>query len=144
MPVFRIVRRTLLPPEEAWRRLTDWERQGSAVPLTRTVIDTAPPTRVGTIFTARSGVGRLTVDDPMEVTLWRPPVPDRPALVRLEKRGRVVRGWAELEVRPLPGGGSEIHWRESLRVTGLPRLFDPAVASAGRAVFGRALDRLLR
>ncbi|MFD3695292.1 SRPBCC family protein [Streptomyces sp. NPDC058646] len=145
MPVIRIVHRTLFPPAEAWQRLTDWGRHGAQVPLTRTIVGTAPPTRVGTVFTARTGVGRITFDDPMEVVVWQPPAADgTPGLVRLEKRGRVVTGWAEIGVRPVPGGGSEVHWDESLRVRPLPRLLDPLVTAAGRLLFGRALRRLLR
>ncbi|MEU3727069.1 SRPBCC family protein [Streptomyces sp. NPDC031705] len=138
MPVIRIIRRTSLPPAEAWRRLTDWERQGEEVPLTRTVIDAQPPSGVGTRFTARTGVGRITFDDPMEVVRWEPP-----RLVRLEKRGRAVTGWAEIELRPVPGGGTEVHWREALRVRFLPRALDPLVARAGRLLFTRVLARLL-
>ncbi|MFD9410552.1 SRPBCC family protein [Streptomyces sp. NPDC059989] len=143
MPAIRIVHRTRLPAPEAWLRLTDWERHGAQVPLTRTIIATPPPTGVGTIFTARTGVGRITFDDPMEVTVWRPPAPDTPGLVRLEKRGRAVTGWAEIEIRPLAADGSEVHWREDLRLRGLPRALDPAVAAAGRFLFGRAVARLL-
>ncbi|MFI5618629.1 SRPBCC family protein [Streptomyces sp. NPDC051567] len=143
MPAVRIIRRTVLPPAGAWRRLTDWERHGAQVPCTRTILVTPPPTRVGTVFTARTGVGSVTFDDPMEVTLWRPPVAGGAGLVRLEKRGRTVTGWAEIEIRGAPGGGSEVHWREELRVRGLPRFLDPVVAAAGRALFGRAVDRLL-
>ncbi|MDJ0383630.1 SRPBCC family protein [Streptomyces sp. G-G2] len=144
MPAIRIVRRTSLPAAEAWRRLTDWERHGEQVPLTRTAITTAGPTRVGTCFTARTGVARVTFDDPMEVVLWRPPAEGSAGLVRLEKRGRVVRGWAEIEIRPLPTGGTEVRWREELWLRGLPRLFDPVVAAAGRRLFARAIDSLLR
>ncbi|MFF5445523.1 SRPBCC family protein [Streptomyces sp. NPDC012888] len=144
MPGIRIVRRTPLAPAEAWRRLTDWERHGAQVPLTRTVVDTPPPNRVGTVFTARTGVGRLTFDDRMEVVRWQPPEEGRPGAVRLEKRGRAVRGWAEIEVRPLPGGGCEVRWSEDLRPFGVPRVLGPAVAAAGRLLFARALDRLLR
>ncbi|MFD7258356.1 SRPBCC family protein [Streptomyces sp. NPDC059874] len=144
MPVIRIVHRTSLPPSESWERLTDWAGHGAQVPFTRTIIETAPPTRVGTIFTARTGVGRITFDDPMEVVVWHPPTDTAPALVRLEKRGRAVTGWAEIEIHPSPTGGSEIHWREDLRLRGLPRALDPAVAAAGRRLFGRALARLLR
>ncbi|MGR4879995.1 hypothetical protein ACIPUC_11240 [Streptomyces sp. LARHCF249] len=60
------------------------------------------------------------------------------------KRGRAVTGWAEIEVRPLPAGGSEIHWREDLRLRGLPRALDPVVALAGRLLFSRVLRALLR
>ncbi|MFC9814012.1 SRPBCC family protein [Streptomyces virginiae] len=144
MPVIRIVHRTSAPAAEAWSRLTDWERHGAQVPLTRTIIETAPPTHTGTIFTARTGVGRITFDDRMEVVLWRPPAEGSPGLVRLEKRGRTVTGWAEIEIRPLPTGGSEVHWREELRLRGLPRALDPAVAAAGRLLFTRAIARLLR
>ncbi|MEV8533384.1 SRPBCC family protein [Streptomyces sp. NPDC051211] len=143
MPCIRIVRPCALAPAEAWMRLTDWERHGTAVPLTKTVVDTAPPTRVGTRFTARTGVGRLTLDDRMEVVRWEPPQPGRAGLVRLEKRGRAVRGWAEIEITALPAGGSEITWREDLRLPALPRLLDPTVAAVGHLLFSRALDRLL-
>ncbi|MFJ9593844.1 SRPBCC family protein [Streptomyces virginiae] len=144
MPVIRIIHRTSVPVAEAWSRLTDWERHGAQVPLTRTIIETAPPTHAGTIFTARTGVGRITFDDRMEVVVWRPPADGSPGLVRLEKRGRAVTGWAEIEIRALATDGSEVHWREELRVRGLPRALDPAVAAAGRLLFTRAIARLLR
>ncbi|MET9962688.1 SRPBCC family protein [Streptomyces sp. NPDC006326] len=143
MPGIRIVHRTPLPAAEAWLRLTDWERHGAQVPLTRTVVETAPPTHVGTRFTARTGVGRITFDDPMEVVVWQPPAGGSAGLVRLVKHGRVVLGWAEIEVRPLRGGGCEVRWREELRVRGLGRPSDPVLAAAGRFLFGRALARLL-
>lgn len=144
MPAIRIIHRTRLAPAEAWRRLTDWERHGSQVPLTRTIIETAPPTHVGTRFTARTGVGSITFDDPMEVTVWQPPADTSAGLVRLVKRGGAVTGWAEIEIRPAPGGGCEAEWREELRLRGLPRLFAPLTAAAARFLFGRALRALLR
>lgn len=143
MPVIRIIHRTPLPAAEAWLRLTDWERHGAQVPLTRTIIGTAPPTHVGTIFTARTGVGRITCDDTMEVVSWGPPNQDTPGRARLEKRGRTVTGWAEIEVRPLPAGGSEATWREELHVSLLPRSLDPLLTLPARLLFTRALRRLL-
>ncbi|MEV6955225.1 SRPBCC family protein [Streptomyces sp. NPDC051183] len=143
MPAIRIVHRTPLSPSRAWHRLTAWERHGAQVPLTRTIIETAGPTRVGTRFTARTGVGSITFDDPMEVAVWQPPEGASPGLVRLVKQGRAVTGWAEIEVRPGPAGGSEVHWREEIRLRGLPRALDPVVAAVGRRLFGRAVDRLL-
>ncbi|MET9855955.1 SRPBCC family protein [Streptomyces sp. NPDC006450] len=144
MPAIRIIRRTLLDTGEAWRRLTDWELHAAAVPLTRAIIETPPPTHTGTRFTMRTGVGSITFDDPMEVTLWQPPRGASAGLVRLVKHGRVVRGEAEIELRPSPAGGCEAEWREELRVRGLGRPFDPLVTAAARLLFTRALEALLR
>ncbi|WP_418955630.1 SRPBCC family protein [Streptomyces tritici] len=144
MSVFRIVRGSPLSPAEAWRRLTDWPAHGARVPFTRTRVLTARPTGVGTRFAARTGVGRLAFDDPMEIVRWEPPTADRPGTCRLEKRGRVVLGWAEIEVSPSAGGGCRVVWSEDLRLRGLPRAADPLLAAAGRLVFGRAMAGLLR
>ncbi|MEU5083228.1 MULTISPECIES: SRPBCC family protein [Streptomyces] len=143
MPPISLTRTVPLPPDEAWRRLTEWPRHAGAVPLTRIRVLTPPPTRAGTRFVARSGLGPFAVDDVMEVTLWRPPTGNTGGLCRLEKRGRVVLGWAEIEVRPGPGGRSRVVWREELRVALLPRVFDGALERASRLLFGRAADRLL-
>ncbi|MER7972675.1 SRPBCC family protein [Streptomyces sp. NPDC096080] len=144
MVYFLLERTAPLPLDEAWRRLTDWPRHGEVVPLTRVRVVTPAPTGEGTVFVARSGLGPLAFEDPMEVTVWRPPAGETPGLCRLEKRGRVVTGWAEIEVRPGPGGRSRVVWREELDVRPLPGLFDPLAAGASRQVFGRAVNRLLR
>ncbi|MEU6177046.1 SRPBCC family protein [Streptomyces coeruleorubidus] len=133
-----------LPLDEAWRRITLWPRHGEVVPLTRVSVDPPGPTRVGTVVLARSGVGALAFDDPMEVTVWQPPEDGAPGMCRLEKRGRVVLGWAELEVRPGPGGRTRVVWREEIQVRLLPSLFDDVLRPSARYVFGRALNRLLR
>ncbi|GAA0655847.1 SRPBCC family protein [Streptomyces thermocarboxydovorans] len=144
MAEFQLQRTVPLPLDEAWRRLTRWHRHGEAVSLTRVTVTTPPPTGEGTRIVARTGLGPLAFDDPMEVTLWQPPDGDVPGRCRLEKRGRVVRGWAELEVRPGPGGRARVVWREQIRVRGVPGVLDPVLARAGRQVFGRTVNRLLR
>lgn len=144
MVTFLLERTAPLPLDEAWRRLTAWSRHGATVPLTRVTVATAPPTREGTLVVARSGIGPLGFDDPMEITVWRPPMEGRPGLCRLDKRGRVVTGWAEIEVRPGPGGRTRVLWREELGVRHLPGLFDRPLAAAAHQVFGRTLNHLLR
>ncbi|MFG2143730.1 SRPBCC family protein [Streptomyces sp. NPDC048696] len=144
MALFRIDRRTELSCGEAWRRLTDWPRHSGSVPLTRITVTTPAPTGVGTVFVARTGIGRLAFEDPMEVVAWEPPGAQRPGHCRMVKRGRVVTGWAEIEVRPDPSGtGARLVWREELRVRPLPRALDALIAPAGRLVFGRALTAVL-
>jgi hypothetical protein len=141
---FQLVRTAPLPIDEAWRRLTEWPRHGDVVPLTRVTVATPPPTGQGTVIVARSGFGPFAFYDRMEVTVWRPPVDGGPGLVHLAKRGRVVLGWAEIEVRPGPGGRTRVVWREELRVRLVPGLLDPLVGAASRRVFGHALNALLR
>ncbi|MGC0328788.1 hypothetical protein RKD23_001778 [Streptomyces sp. SAI-170] len=144
MVLFQLQRTVPLPLDEAWRRITDWPRHGDVVPLTRVTVTPGPPTREGTLVVARSGLGPLAFDDRMEVTVWRPPVDGSPGRCRLEKRGRVVLGRAELEVLPEPGGRTRVVWREELGVRFLPGVFDPLLGAAARAVFGRAMNALLR
>ncbi|WP_221351085.1 SRPBCC family protein [Streptomyces beigongshangae] len=143
MVLFLVRRNTPLSADEAWRRLTVWERHAEVVPLTRVRVVTLPPRGAGTVFVARTGVGPVAFDDRMEVVVWRPPHHGAPGLCRLVKRGRPVVGWAEIEVRPEPGGGAQVVWREELGVRGLPRVFDPLLERAGRWMFGRAVKGLL-
>lgn len=145
---FRIDRAVPLSADEAWRRLTDWPAHADQVPLTRISVLTPGPTRTGTVFVARTALGRRAgFDDPMEVVVWEPPTPGGAGRCRLEKRGRVVTGWAEIQVRE-EGGVTWARWVEELRFGPLPASLDPLAgpltARAGRAVFGRAVDRLLR
>ncbi|MCW7942593.1 Immediate-early protein 2 [Streptomyces hygroscopicus] len=138
MVLFRLERVVPLPVDQAWLRLTDWPRHADVVPLTRVTVRTPPPTAVGTVFVARSGVGPLAFDDLMEVATWRPPT-----LCRLVKRGLFVTGWAEIEVHPYGEGQSHVVWREDLSVFLLPRLFDRPLGWVARWMFGRAMDSLL-
>ncbi|WP_062648896.1 Immediate-early protein 2 [Streptomyces maremycinicus] len=144
MAFFQLERTVPLSLDEAWRRLTEWSRHGDVVPLTRVDVLTPGPNREGTVFVARSGLGPFAFGDRMEVTVWQPPSDEGPGRCRLEKRGRVVLGWAEIEVRPGPGGRARVLWREELRVRLLPSAFDPLLAASARSVFGRAANRLLR
>jgi len=129
--------------DQTWRRLTDWPRHADVVPLTRVTVRTPPPTREGTVFVARSGVGPLAFDDPMEVVTWQPPRDGAPGRCRLVKHGTFVTGWAEIEVHAA-GGGSRVVWREELRVRWLPRVADRPLGWAARWMFGRAVERLVR
>ncbi|GAA3717451.1 SRPBCC family protein [Streptomyces tremellae] len=143
MTAFRVVRTVPLAVDEAWRRMTDWPAHARRVPLTSMAVRTPGPTGVGTVVSARTALGPAGFDDPMEVVVWEPPADGRAGRCRLEKRGRVVRGWAEIRVGAVDGG-ARVAWTEDLRVAGLPRLFDGVTADAGRLMFGREVDHLLR
>jgi hypothetical protein len=140
---FVLTRRSPRSAEDCWERLTDWPRHGDLVPFTRVRADRGSGLRAGDRILARTRVGPVGFDDPMEIVEFVPPAPGRPGRCRLEKRGRVVRGWAELTVRACVPGGSEARWAETNSIAGQPRAVDPLVASAGRAVFGKVLAHLL-
>lgn len=128
--MIEIVREVRHAPAEAWQRLTAWERHGQLVPLTRIV-------RTPDGFDAFTGIGRVGFHDPMEIVEWR-----EPSFCRLEKRGRVVKGWAELSVEPVTGG-SRVTWREDIHVTGTPRQLDGLTRASSRRLFSRVIDGLL-
>ncbi|MET0930237.1 MAG: SRPBCC family protein [Aeromicrobium sp.] len=130
MALIEIVREVRLTPVEAWARVTAWERHGDFVPLTTIAL-----TPNG--FDAFTGIGRVGFHDPMDVVEWR-----EPSFCRLEKRGRLVRGWAELEVEEA-GDGSRVTWREDIQVRGMPGFMDGVTRASSRALFSRVVDGLL-
>ncbi len=139
---FEISRHTSLPALEAWERLTDWERHTALIPLTTVTRLPGPAAGAGSGFNARTSLGRVGFDDPMEVTFWRPPAGDAPGVCRIVKHGRVVVGWAVLTVTP-QASGSTVTWQEEADVRlGGPLLRRPN-AIVGKAVFSRLVDRLL-
>lgn len=142
MTPFVLTETTPLPASDAWQRITDWPAHGRYVPLTKVTVVPTGPSRLGTVFTARTAVGRLGFDDPMEVVAWQPPAADGGGHCRLEKRGRVMLGWAEITVEPT-AAGSTVTWREDATPRGLPRFAAPVAALAGRLLFGRVMRKLL-
>jgi hypothetical protein len=126
-----IVREVPLPPDEAFARVTNWERHGEIVPLSSVRL-------TDTGFVVRSGWGRVGFDDPMDVVAWDPP-----RFCRVEKTGRVIRGWAEIGVAP-SASGSRITWREVAHVRGVPPFLASLERAVGRVVFRRLLAGLTR
>ncbi|MCK7622261.1 SRPBCC family protein [Streptomyces sp. RS10V-4] len=138
MTEFRIERTAPCSPEAAWQRLTQWEAHAAHVPLTTIAVTTPPPPGPGTTFVARTGLGPLAFDDVMRVVRWEPPT-----RCRLEKRGRAVRGWAEIEVGPRAAGGCRIVWRGEVHPRGLPRPLHPLTTRPAGLLYARILRGLL-
>jgi len=126
-----IVREVPLTQEETFARLTDWPRHGDVMPFTDVRV-----TETGIVV--HTGIGRVGFDDPMDIVQWDPP-----RFCRLEKRGRVLRGWADICVWPTDTG-SKVVWREVAHVTGVPRIMARVEKAAGTVLFGRLLNGLTR
>lgn len=97
------------PAEAVWAAVTDWPRQGEWMLGTTVEVTGGDGRGAGSTLSARTSVGPLGFTDDMEITSWQPPV-------RCEVRhtGKVVRGTASFEVRPVGASTSELVWTERL------------------------------
>jgi hypothetical protein len=99
--------------EQAWAALTDWASQGAWMFATGVEVTGGDGASVGSLLSARTGVGPLAFVDDMEITHWDPPR-------RCEVRhfGRVVRGAGAFEVEPRGRGQCRVVWSEWLELPG--------------------------
>ncbi len=144
MAEFSITTGVAAPASEVFSRLVDWDAHSATIPFTRLHHD--GPARVGQRFVARTGVGRLGFDDPMEVRLLRRPAGDRPGdaagVAEVAKSGRVVAGRVRWTVTPT-SSGARVDWEQQIVIPWLPRQLDPFVGLVGRAAYGAGLRRLV-
>ncbi|MEV5411268.1 SRPBCC family protein [Thermopolyspora sp. NPDC052614] len=96
-------------PERVFAVLTDWDRHGEWMFLTRARVVRGDGHSAGSGLAAFTGVGPLGFLDTMEITRWDPP-----RIVEVRHTGRLVRGTGVFQVRPRPQGGSTIRWQEHL------------------------------
>jgi uncharacterized protein YndB with AHSA1/START domain len=132
------------PVERVWERMTDWPAHARWIPLTTVRVTSARSDGVGATFVARTGVGMIGFDDPMEVVEWTPPEGGRPGYIRVQKHGRVVLGWAGFEVAAGPGAGSRVRWTEDVQVAPvlLTRPVGRLIEIGGRFGFDRVLKAM--
>jgi hypothetical protein len=126
------------PAAATWAVVTDWERQGEWMPMTSVVLAPDSPTGLGARLTARSGVGRVAVVDPMVVDVWEPP-----AYCEVIHQGRIVTGRGVFRVESLGPNRSRFTWQEVLPGRGLRRVIDLASAPVSM-LLGYAVRRLGR
>jgi carbon monoxide dehydrogenase subunit G len=135
----RVVERVAVaaPPDDVWAAVVDWERQGRWILLTAVTVEPGGH-RVGERFTARTGIGPVGFDDPMEVTRWDPP-----HRADVAHHGNVVRGTGSFVVTSAPGG-AWLTWVEELDMPGGRlgtlgfRMLEPLVRAGLRASMRRA------
>lgn len=131
-----------LPAEQVWAGLVDWERQGDWMPATKVeILGGGAGHGEGERIVAWTGLRPFAVADRMTITEWAPP--RRAAVV---KTGRVLKGAAWFEVRPLGAGGCRVVWCEALTPPfgALGRLLGPFLSVGTRVVIGLALRRFAR
>jgi carbon monoxide dehydrogenase subunit G len=130
------------PPQQVWRALVDWERQGEWMPMTDVRVVGGDRHDVGGRIEARTGMpvggGRhVGVLDALEITGWYPP-----HRVEVLHTGRVVRGPGIFEVRSRAAGATVV-WTEllDLPLGALGRGAWPVIKPAAAFVLRLGLDR---
>lgn len=143
MGVVEIVRDTAVPAARLWEVVTDWPRHGLHVLLTELTVD--GEAGVAQVVDAVTTLGPIAIHDPMRVTIWEPPVGERPGRVHLLKTGRWLAGFADIEVASTPTG-SRVVWREYVvpRPERVGRLLAPVADPLTRRLFGSTVDALVR
>lgn len=128
-------------PERVFAVLTDWDRHGEWMFLTRAWVVAGDGRGAGSRLAAFTGVGPVGFLDTMEITRWEPP-----HTVAVRHTGRVVRGTGAFHVRPRPGGGSTIRWEERLDLPFGPvgRLGWPVARPVSAYLLRLSLRRLAR
>lgn len=130
-------------PQLVWEVLTEWERQPGWMVDARSVTVVSEARR-GTGVTLRVPTSLLgaTVVDVMRVTDWQEA--ERLEVVHL---GRIIRGRGAFELSPLPGGRTQLTWREWIDppLGWVGRLgTEMVVVPFTRRLFARSLDNLVR
>ncbi len=112
-----------------WDLLVDWKAHEDFIPATRVDIEEAGIDGVGTVFTAYSGYGPLTLVDRMRVTELAWDEATRSGYCQVDKLGPVLDGYAGIRVESADSG-SLVTWTEDLTVGKIPKLLAPLVAKA--------------
>lgn len=125
-----------LSDDQAWARVSDLRSHTAHVPLTEVRQDSGDA-RLGTEFVARTGLGPLGFNDSMLITAWEPP-----HRLRIVKTGRLLAGWAQIEVHPDPAG-CRVRWAEELWLRGARPLTVALADCLWPRLFGSVLVGLL-
>lgn len=140
MPELRVHVEVDASPEQSWRALTDWARQGEWMLGTTVQATAGTGHAVGDELRALTGIGRIGMVDRMRITRWDPP-----RVCEVLHQGRIVRGPGTFAVEPHETG-SRVIWAEDLDLPlgALGRLGWPLVRPFARWGLQRSLHRFAR
>lgn len=135
--------------EKVWGALTDWESHSRWIPLTKMIIldDGENQDRgLGTIFVGRTGVGKLSFDDKMEVNIFLSPSTNEHGIgkVSLLKLNKHIHGFAGFQVYPVDDNNCKVLWVENITISvlGKSRLLNWVAEIVGEFMFRISLNKL--
>lgn len=131
------------PARLVWDELVDWKGHEQWVPMTRVDVAAGEPTAIGAQFTAWTGLGRLALEDRMEVARCEWSDDTESGECEVTKVGPMLHGRAGFTIEP-KGEGSELVWCEDVRVPYVPQFLAPIVGRIGAFGFRMAIRRLAK
>ncbi len=129
-----------------WDDLVEWKAHENWIPMTRVDDGDGPPTEVGHEFTAWTGLGRLSLEDRMRVTMCEWDAATSSGECAVDKLGPVLHGTAGFTVTPDGDDASTLDWFEDVTIRFVPQFLAPVVAKLGAMGFKqgmRGLDKHL-
>ncbi len=130
--------------DDAWALITDWPAQSRWIALTQVFV-VHQADGVGTRFRGRTRVGPIQFDDPMEVTIWEPPVDGRRGSCKVQKFGPWILGTAEIDVGSSGADANRttVTWKETVRLRGVPPVLNPVVRAMGGILFRMTMRKAI-
>lgn len=141
--VFTVRHRFDQPARAVWDELVDWKGHANWIPATRVEVAPGDPLAVGAEFTAWTGLGRLSLEDRMQVAAIDWDEASASGTCRVDKLGPILTGHAGFTVQA-DGDATELEWLEDVEVRRLPRILAPVAARIGAAGFKLAMYSLAR
>jgi hypothetical protein len=134
---------------KVWNALTDWESHSRWIPLTKIIILDEGENKLrglGTIFIGRTGIGKLSFDDKMQVNRFLSPSGNEHGVgkVSLNKLNKHIHGFAGFQVHPLDGNTCEVLWVENITIPVFGRsiFLNRAAEIVGEFMFRQSLKKL--
>jgi hypothetical protein len=129
------------PINHVWNNLTNWEAHSAWIPNTHVTI-THQTHGLGTQFVGITRLGPLTLNDPMTVTTYQPPL-DGHAAATIIKTGKQITGTAGFTLTSLTPHSTQLVWFENVQPqpATLFTWATPIINRIGKIAFTRALNK---
>lgn len=126
--------------------MIDWAGHADWIPMTRVEVESADPTAVGARFTAWTGLGKLALEDRMEVAVIDWDDAARSGRCEVIKHGPILRGRAGFTIAPATDDdtATALEWFEDVTVPYLPGFLSPIVNKLGALGFAQGMKSLAK
>lgn len=106
-----LAQRVKAPQEKVFAEIINWPGQSAWMLGTKVWVTKNNGVGVGGEFAAFTGIGKLGLLDPMQITHWKPP-----SEVSILHLGKIIKGTGEMKIEKISENESNFVWSESLEI----------------------------